>query len=256
MWGGGRAITRCAHRRWGWSWRGQRRCVSSGWWCNYNLIENGNVSLWLSTIDFDFYLCISWLSEIGFGYVSLDWARLVLVLKMETSGTLCMHAIDFGFYIYLLIMICNTCFFKQSASMHPHIFMHFTIYFYTEKYVTMISSWHHLSSSSRVISVDCKRWRAMVGWLLGCLATTASTASDGRAMVGRPLEHLVTTVATGTVHRHQCVTASGCAITARGGGAWWAWAITSLPFPGGSWMELAGSGSVGGAWGHQRRGLA
>jgi hypothetical protein len=67
----------------------------------------------------------------------------------------------------------NTCFFNKVLAcaliywcISPFIFiqeniyvMHFTIYFYTWKYVMVASSWHHLPSSSRVISVDCERWK-------------------------------------------------------------------------------------------------
>ena len=42
----------------------------------------------------------------------------------------------------------------------------------------------------------------------------------------------------------------------RGWRAWRARAITSLPFSGGSWMELTDGGSVGGTSGHRPRGLA
>jgi len=75
---------------------------------------------------------------------------------METSGTLCMHAIDFGFYIYLLIMICEHLFFLGNKALacaliylciSPFIFiqenvyvMYFTIYFYKGKYVMVTSS--------------------------------------------------------------------------------------------------------------------
>jgi hypothetical protein len=77
--GRGRVITWRADRGWGWSWRGRvKTWVSGRRWCNYNLIEIEMlacdwarlvlVSMYL-LVEWDwFWLCISWLSEIGFGF--------------------------------------------------------------------------------------------------------------------------------------------------------------------------------------------
>jgi len=102
-----RARVACDHR-WGRSWRGRAKMwVSDGRWCNYNVINNKNITLWLSTIDFGFYRCIFWLG----------------------------------------LWFMNTCFFRNKALSCALIYvLYFTIYFYTGNIYVMYFNIYFYSS--------------------------------------------------------------------------------------------------------------